>query len=489
MLITDALADRNVFGALPAFRDLGPWAPWITFLRAVYGLPFETPAELATFRAHTGRTAPRSGGYSEAIAVVGRQAGKSQVAATLAVFEAIKASRAEARGTWAVLVAQDQRSALRTLFGYCVEPFGLPMLAAAVVGRTADTLALESGVSLAAYPCRPASVRRLRARVVIVDEVAFFISSDGRPTDTEMLRALRPTLATTGGKLIVLSSPYAQSGALYELHRRHYGRDDSTTLVWQASAPAMNPTLPADYLERMEADDPEAFRSEVLGEFRAGISTFLDADQVGQCVVSGRRELMPVNGVRYTAHVDPAGGGKDAFAVAVGHQDGNRVIVDCVRAWYSKNPDGTVDECVDLVRRYGVTKVKGDRYSAEWCREAFRKRGVSYEWSDLDRSALYLELLPMINSGAVELLDDEALLRELRGLERRRGSSGRDRVDHRSGAHDDRATCIAGVVASFGRFRPTWRVADPDDGAAPGEPKLVNVRRLDLFRRGGPPFS
>jgi len=34
----------------------------------------------------------------------------------------------------------------------------------------------------------------------------------------------------------------------------------------------MNPTLPADYLERMAADDPEAYRSEVLGEFRTGIA-------------------------------------------------------------------------------------------------------------------------------------------------------------------------------------------------------------------------
>jgi hypothetical protein len=46
----------------------------------------------------------------------------------------------------------------------------------------------------------------------------------------------------------------------------------------------------------------------------------------------------------------------------------------------------------------------------------------------------------------VELLDDEHLLRELRGLERRRGSSGRDRVDHRPGSHDDRANAVAGLV-------------------------------------------
>ena len=31
----------------------------------------------------------------------------------------------------------------------------------------------------------------------------------------------------------------------------------------------MNPTLRPDYLARMQETDPEAYRSEVLGEFRA----------------------------------------------------------------------------------------------------------------------------------------------------------------------------------------------------------------------------
>src|SRR5262249_23483102 len=152
--------------------------------------------------------------------------------------------------------------------------------------------------------CRPQAIRGLRARVCVADEMAFFRSSEGFPTDTEMLRALRPTLATTGGKLIVLSSPYGQTGALWELHRRHYGRDDSATLVWQASAREMNSTLPADYLERMREDDPEAYRSEVLGEFRSAISPFFDPDALAACVVPERRELLPADGVSYRAFTD-----------------------------------------------------------------------------------------------------------------------------------------------------------------------------------------
>jgi hypothetical protein len=302
--IREALRDLHIFGAVPAFRDLWSWQAWEAFLAAVYGLPM-TESQLARFRAHTGRAAPRPGGYGEAVAIVGRQSGKTRIAATLAVYEAITAPSDHA-DSYALLVSQDHRAALRTLLKYATAPFRtVPMLAASVVTRVADALTLTNGVSITAYPCRPASVRGLRARVVVVDELAFFMSSEGYPTDVEMLRAVRPCLATTGGKLIVLSSPYGQSGALWDLHRRHYGKDDSSTLVWQASAPGMNPTLPVDYLARMEQDDPESYRSEVLGEFRTGIASFFDPEALMACVVEGRRELTPVEGVHYAGFCDP----------------------------------------------------------------------------------------------------------------------------------------------------------------------------------------
>lgn len=52
-----------------------------------------------------------------------------------------------------------------------------------------------------------------------------------------------------------------------------------------------------------------------------------------------------------------------------------------------------------------------------------------------------------MNAEQIELLDDEVSLKELRGLERRAGTGGKDRVDHRRGEHDDVANCVAGVVS------------------------------------------
>ena len=157
------------------------------------------------------------------------------------------------------------RGAQRVLLNYVREALSVPLLAPEVIREAADGLELEGGVQIVCYPCRPGGVRGIGAAAVVVDELAFFISSDGRPTDTEMLRAVRPLLAA-GGRLLMLSSPYACSGALWDLHRRHYGRIDSPVRVWAASAPEMNPTLPPDYLMRMAEVRPRSLQ--VRGAWR-----------------------------------------------------------------------------------------------------------------------------------------------------------------------------------------------------------------------------
>lgn len=457
MTIVDVLRDRRLLGGLPCFRDLSTYVAWLTFIRAVEGLPLNDD-ELKIFHRHTGRQQPRAGGYPEAVAIVGVQSGKSRIAAALASYATLVGES----GTHALLLGQDHRGAMRTLLRYAREPFEtLDAFRAEVLRSTADTLELRNGVSLSAYPCRPAAIRGLRACIVVVDELAFFTATDGRPVDTEMLRAARGRVATTGGKLIVLSSPYAQTGALYELHRKHYGRDESDVLVWQAAAPAMNPTLPADYLQRMAQDDPEAYRSEVLGEFRTGLTTLFDPDALAACVAADIRERPPERDVRYGAFTDAASGsGKDAFTFAVAHLDKDRAVLDAVRSWKPPfNPSGVIAEASDLLKRYRLTETTGDRYAPGFVSEGFRSCGVTYRHSERDRSAIYLDLLPAVNAEKVVLLDDAELLRELRGLERRRGTSGRDRVDHRPGSHDDRANAAAGALTLVAlEHRPTVRM-------------------------------
>jgi hypothetical protein len=184
-----------------------------------------------------------------------------------------------------------------------------------------------------------------------------------------------------------------------------------------------------------------------MGEFRAGLSTLLDPDVLQACVATDRLELPPVAELHYQAFVDPSGGRSDAFTLGIGHRDGERGVVDVVRAWTPPlNPSGVVAECAALLRAYRVHVIVGDRYAGEWPREQFRAHGIQYQVAEKPKSDLYLDLVAHVNGGVVELPDQAELLRELRCLERRRGPSGRDRVDHPPRAHDDRANAAAGVA-------------------------------------------
>ena len=113
-------------------------------------------------------------------------------------------------------------------------------------------------------------------------------------------------------------------------------------------------------------------------------------------------------------------------------------------------------EFSELLKRYRVGQVSGDRYAGEWPREQFRKHGIEYETAEKTKSDLYRDLLPVINSAQVELLDNPRLVAQLCSLERRTSRGGKDSIDHAPGAHDDLANAVAGVIALMARPAHRW---------------------------------
>lgn len=104
-------------------------------------------------------------------------------------------------------------------------------------------------------------------------------------------------------------------------------------------------------------------------------------------------------------------------------------------------------ECSEALKPYRVRTIVGDNYGGEWPVAEFKKHGITYQLSQKHRSQLYLELIPTLNSKRAELPDDRRMIDELRRLERRRGRSGRDTIDHPSySGSDDVANSVAGAV-------------------------------------------
>ena len=60
----------------------------------------------------------------------------------------------------------------------------------------------------------------------------------------------------------------------------------------------------------------------------------------------------------------------------------------------------------------------------------------------------YADLLPLLNSRAVHLLEHDRLLLQLTSLERRTSRAGKDSIDHAPGAHDDIANAVAGALVT-----------------------------------------
>ena len=294
------------------------------------------------------------------------------------------------------------------------------------------------------------SYRSIRGRTVvcaIFDEVAFWRVEGANP-DKEILAAIRPAMATIpNSKLIVISSPYARSGVLYETHRDYFGKDDADILVWQASTRTMNPTIPQELIDRETKKDPSAARAEWQALFRDDIESFLDPEAVKACaVLPGSMAFQKYT--TYQAFCDPSGGRADAFSLSIGHfnYDKAKYQIDLLKAWQPPfDPSEVVKEIATIVSGYRINRVCGDRYAASWVSSAFEKEGVNYEACTKAKSDLYLDFEGYINTALVEYPNDKKLTSELVNLERRRGRSGKDIIDHPPRGSDDLANSVAGV--------------------------------------------
>ena len=110
------------------------------------------------------------------------------------------------------------------------------------------------------------------------------------------------------------------------------------------------------------------------------------------------------------------------------------------------DPHSVVQQFAALAREYGITEVTGDNYGANLVQAAWESCGIRYVRSPLNKSQLYIETLPSYTRGIVSIPKHKQLIRELRLLERKPHSGGRDSVDHPRGGTDDYGNALAGAL-------------------------------------------
>lgn len=144
-----------------------------------------------------------TGDWSRALLNVSRQAGKSTTAAVLGLFEALYRPN-----SLTIIVSPSDRQSAE-LFRKIVELRArLPREHVPLVDDTKRSMSVAGGGRVVSLPGSEATVRGFSAATLIVEDEA------SRVPD-ELYSAVRPMLATTDGRLLLMSTPAGRRGHFY----------------------------------------------------------------------------------------------------------------------------------------------------------------------------------------------------------------------------------------------------------------------------------
>jgi hypothetical protein len=145
---------------------------------------------------------------------------------------------------------------------------GLVNLGEALLQDSSTTLGLDNGSRILSLPGSAKAVRGWSAGLLIIDEAAYL--------DPDTFLAVRATVAATGGRVIVQSTPASPFGHFYDL----FQAVDDGWGKYQVSSEDVS-TISEDFLagERAKLSDDD-YAQEYLGQFSAPGLGLVDPDKL-----------------------------------------------------------------------------------------------------------------------------------------------------------------------------------------------------------------
>jgi len=204
----------------------------------------------------------------QVILLCGRQSGKSTITAVLAARQA-----AYVADSLVLLLSPSLRQSSE-LFRKCRDVLAaLGDAAPPAVEESALRLEFANGSRVVCLPGRESTIRGYSAPALVIEDEASRV-------DDALYQAVRPMLATSRGRLILLSTPWGKRGHFYETWERG-GPDWNRVRVTAEEVPRIS----AEFLAAERAAIPDAvFRSEYLVEFVETQDQYFREDDVDAAV-------------------------------------------------------------------------------------------------------------------------------------------------------------------------------------------------------------
>ena len=405
------------------------------------------------------------------IACWGRQTGKSTTAAIKALHFAFTGS-----GRTVLIVSPSLRQSelmfekIRAFVhaeveledGQLVRP-----LEGSIVSLSRRRLLLTNSSRVVPLPCSPERVRGFTAHMVLVDEASFV-------PEELITSVVMPMLAATDGYLIMLGTPWSRDHIFY---RAFSGQLPGWSVHHVPSARC--PLIKPGFLEEQKASMPEAdFRREYLAEFVEEGVLYFPSELVLSCVdpemrlADGPEALGSVRGRLYMG-LDLGKLRDQSVLAAVERTPDGLLRLRLLRPFDVGTPYSTV--VADVVRalrlagavklvvdRSGVGEAVFERLSSELGDWAL----LGFKFTAESKVELLSNLKLLMETGRLRLPYHRPLLSQLTSITCELTGSGRLRIGHPPGSHDDMVmalalACWAAEKAVDGAAVGLWKRASP----------------------------
>lgn len=371
------------------------------------------------------------------------------------------------RAYWLAADADQGRLAVDAIAGYVART---PSLAGRVEVQARRVVVPETGAVLEVLPADAPGAWGLTPHWVFVDELANW--ADG-PAARRLWEAASSAVAKRpDARMVVLTTASSPDHFAHKILVHARGSE-----LWRTSerhGPA--PWMAADRLEEQRRRLPDAvFRQLFMNEWTSAAGSFLDPAVVDAAFCLEGPALDRPSGwetATYAAALD-LGVVSDRTVLAVGHRDGDRVVLDRMVAWQGSRArpvDFAEVEAaiVEAHERFNFT-LRLDPWQGLDLAQRLRGRGVPAEeftFTASSKQRLAATLLSAINAGNLALYEADGLREELLGLRLVQSKSGLWSFDHRSGGHDDRAVALSLLAVSLlerpvGSMSAYWEPGPP----------------------------
>lgn len=282
--------------------------------------------------------------------------------------------------------------------------------------------------------------------LTIVDEFAAW--PDKRNTRRLWSAILGSLAKRSDARLLVITSAGDPGNWTYKYIKQAQGSPEDWRSSYMPGPVAWH--NPAD-TERLRRHMPDAeFAWHVLNEFRSGEDALVSKDDLTAAVTRGVTSRPYDPGQRYCLGID-LGRRVDASVVVVAHREEDRVVVDRVERWLPTKLRpvrlATVQAAITrLHEEYGGAHIRMDPAKGEKISQDLYEAGLTVEEyvfneTSIDKLAGTLDRL--FQERRIDLPDVPDLLDELGTALIRVTASGKARIDHHHGKHDDQAVALA----------------------------------------------